>query len=124
MFGGMTGTESKWMGRVRDWKRSGQSAKEFSESQPYQPSSLIWWERRLRSRLVAAKRPVRKGADLRSRDCGTTVTVPMVRVMRSAAAQSDAKGVVVEIGSARVVVQAGFDAGLLNAVVRALQGAP
>jgi hypothetical protein len=48
----------------------------------------------------------------------------MVRVMRSAAAQSDAKGVVVEIGSARVVVQAGFDAGLLNAVVRALQGAP
>jgi hypothetical protein len=71
-----------------------------------------------------AKRPVRKGVDLRSRDSGTTVTVPMARVVRSASAQSDANGVIVEIGSARVVVQAGFDAGLLNAVIRALQGAP
>jgi hypothetical protein len=90
MFGGMTGTESKWMERVGDWKRSGQSAKEFAESQPYQPSSLIWWERRLRSRLVAAKSPTRKGENLRSRDSSATLSVPMARVMRSAAAQSDA----------------------------------
>lgn len=59
----------------------------------------------------------------RRRSNDSSATIPMVRVVRSTTTPRESLGVVVEVGSVRVVVQAGFDAGLLNAVVRALRGA-
>ena len=123
MFAGMTATETKWRERVRDWKRSGQSIKEFSQGQPFQASSLTWWNRRLGRLENGSKRTSRVNAVRRRRSNDSSATIPMVRVVRSTTTPRESLGVVVEVGSVRVVVQAGFDAGLLNAVVHALRGA-
>jgi hypothetical protein len=105
----MTETETKWAERVREWKASGQSAKQFAEGE-FKGSTLTYWASELRKREGSGGGRQRRVPRLR-----------MARVVpkRSAA---DPEQVVVQVGSARVVVRSGFDAALLRQVVEALGG--
>ena len=93
------------MGRSRDdiqrevaaWRASGQSMARFAGTRGYSRSSLEKWAREQRNRESAALEFVR------------------VEVVPSAA------GLLVEIGTARIRVSAGFDATLLRQVVAALE---
>jgi hypothetical protein len=103
----MTETETKWSERVREWKASGQTAKEFAASQDFKPSTLVYWASCLRTGASGIAR--RKKLERR---------VPMARVVRMAAPADE--GIVVAVGAARVAVRPGFDPVLLRQVVIAL----
>jgi hypothetical protein len=103
----MTDTESKWSERVRDWKASGRTAREFAEGREFKASTLVYWASCLRRGRVGAVAPKKRRARVR-----------MARVVRSPARVDDS--IVVAVGAARVAVRAGFDEALLRQVVRAL----
>jgi hypothetical protein len=46
----MTGTEAKWVERLREWQDSGKTAEEFAAGKPYKPSTLKWWRTQLQRR--------------------------------------------------------------------------
>jgi hypothetical protein len=103
----MTETEKKWSARVREWKSSGLTAKQFSEGREFKGSTLVYWASCLRRGRVGAASDAR------------LPRVPrMARVVRTAAAPDQT--LVVSVGSARVAVRAGFGEALLRQVVRAL----
>lgn len=89
-----------WVERIRSWKSSGKSANEFAAGQPYKLKTLTWWANRLRHEIA-------------------TPRVEMARVEVRPALPST---IAIEVGSARIVVERGFDETLLRAVVRALEG--
>jgi hypothetical protein len=103
----MTDTESKWAERVREWKASGRTAKEFAEGREFKASTLVYWASCLRRGRVGAMAPQKRQARVR-----------MARVVRSPARIDDS--IVVAVGAARVAVRAGFDEELLRRVVKAL----
>jgi hypothetical protein len=105
----MTETEAKWSERVREWKASGQTAKEFAAGREFKPSTLVYWASCLRTGAAGAELP----AKTRER------RVRMARVVRVASATEEAT-IFVAVGAARVAVRAGFDPALLRQVVSAL----
>jgi hypothetical protein len=90
-----------WVGRVRAWRESGQTAGQFSEGKPYSAKLLRWWSSEL------ARRERR------------TPRVQLTRVVR---VETPAEPLVVAVGAARIEVRAGFDRGLLRDVIEALGG--
>jgi hypothetical protein len=147
MLATMTETQAKWLKRCEEWKASGLGAEQFTEGKDYRASSLKWYLRQLKQAgllraAVSAPAPTAAGRGDRdssrktrwnvaaapsarmTRRCDTGkqqgAGIPIARVVRSTAAQ--ARGVIVEIGQARINVCSGFDASLLKDVVRALQG--
>lgn len=103
----MTETETKWSERVREWKASGKTAKQFVEGRDFKASTLVYWASCLRHG---------SGGTARSRK-----REPRVRMARVVAVASRAEeAIVVTVGGARVVVRVGFDPGLLRQVVKAL----
>jgi hypothetical protein len=105
----MTETETKWSERVREWKASGRTAKEYAEGRDFKASTLVYWASCLRTGIGGARRAKKREPRVR-----------MVRVVPSTARSEDA--IVVAIGSARVAVRTGFDPALLRQVVNALGG--
>jgi hypothetical protein len=103
----MTETETKWSERVREWKASGRTAKEFAEGREFKSSTLVYWASCLRTGIGGAPRGKKREPHVR-----------MVRVVPSAVRADDP--IVVAIGAARVTVRAGFDPYLLRQVVKAL----
>jgi hypothetical protein len=103
----MTGTETKWAERVREWKASGRTARQFAEGRDFKASTLTYWASYLRRGRVGAS-PAPRGQP----------GVRMARVERSTAPVDDS--IVVAVGTLRVAVRAGFDEALLRRVVRAL----
>jgi hypothetical protein len=103
----MTATESKWAERVRAWKASGRTAKQFAEGRDFKASTLVYWASCLRRGRVGAALPRKVRPQVR-----------MARVVRSPARSDDS--IVVAVGVARVAVRAGFDEALLRRVVKAL----
>lgn len=101
----MTETEAKWAERVREWKASGQTAKEFAASREFKPSTLVYWASCLRTGGGAHKKQEKRG-------------VRIARVVRVATPTDGA--IVVAVGAARVSVRAGFDPEVLRQVVLAL----
>ena len=107
----MTDTKAKWTERVREWKASGRTAKEFASGKDFKPSTLTYWASLLR------RKP---GIDVEQ-----TTSVPrvrMVRVVSAATPPAPGETLVVNVGAAQVVVRAGFDGELLRNVVLALGG--
>lgn len=100
----MTETEAKWTERVREWKASGQTAKEFAAGREFKPSTLVYWASCLRTGAGQSKKRERR--------------VRMARVVRVATPADGA--IIVAVGAARVAVRAGFDPALLRQVVLAL----
>jgi hypothetical protein len=107
----MTETQTKWVERVREWKASGRTAKEFAEGREFKASTLVYWASCLRR--VSGDTQPRKRAARRVR---------MVRVVAGGPRAVDA--IVVAVGGARVTVRPGFDPELLKQVVRALGDEP
>jgi hypothetical protein len=103
----MTETEAKWSERVREWKASGQTAKEFAAGRDFKASTLVYWASCLRTGAGGTGRPKKRERSVR-----------MARVVRVADASDG--GIVVAVGAARVSVRAGFDPVLLRKVVMAL----
>jgi hypothetical protein len=103
----MTETETKWSERVRDWKASGKTAREFADGRDFKASTLRYWACVLRRGSGLTARPGRREPDVR-----------MARVVRVASKGDDA--MIVTVGAARVAVRPGFDAALLRQVVQAL----
>ena len=103
----MTETESKWSERVREWKASGKTAKEFVEGRDFKASTLVYWASCLRRGSGESAVPERRKPRVR-----------MARVMAVPSGADDA--IVIAVGAARVAVRAGFDHALLRQVVKAL----
>lgn len=101
----MTETEAKWAERVREWKASGQTAKEFAAGRDFKASTLVYWASCLRTGGERRKKREKRG-------------VRIARVVRVAPATDGA--IVVAVGVARVSVRAGFDPEVLRQVVLAL----
>jgi len=135
-----TEKQAIWEERVRGWQASGVSAKKYAESNGFSESTLRYWSYRLvgTSRALRILRLVPKaacaGAPPEASSAAETLPVvetsPRSEALPKAEA-STAKGasrlaatsqLTVEVGLARVVVQAGFDRQLLAEVVGALSG--
>jgi hypothetical protein len=106
----MTETQTKWAERVRAWRASGRTAREFADGQEFKPSTLTYWASQLRRSasaegVVASERAPR---------------VRMVQVVAKAAKEAHEDTIVVAVGTARIVVRAGFDRALLRDIVDAL----
>lgn len=106
----MTKTEAKWASRVQAWRESKRSAQAFVEGQGYKATTLRWYASRLRQSTTSPKRE-----RARAEPAGAVVLARVVRVGTAAIA--------VTIGGARLEVTAGFDPGLLRALVACLGGA-
>jgi hypothetical protein len=109
----MTETQTKWTERVRVWRASGRTAREFADGQEFKPSTLTYWASQLRRSasaegVVAGKRAPQ---------------VRMVQVVSKAAKEPREDTMVVAVGTARIVVRAGFDRALLRDIVEALGAA-
>jgi hypothetical protein len=103
----MTETETTWSERVREWKASGRTAKEFAEGREFKASTLVYYASELRRRDGNGARPRKRERHVR-----------MVRVV--ARKPEHGETLVVQVGAARVVVGTDFDGALLRRVVQAL----
>lgn len=104
----MTETEAKWAERVREWRAGGKSAEEFAEGQGFKASTLRVWASQLRRRTATDKE--------------RATPAPAVRIARVVVRRPADPSMEIAVGSVRVVVRAGFDAGLLRQVIDALGG--
>lgn len=105
MLGRMKSTEEVWAERVAGWRASGLTAPQFTEGKPFTASGLRYWA----SRLKKVSSPRKAG-------------VTLARIVRPDEETKARTLVAVEISAVgpRVVVERGFDAALLRAVVAAL----
>lgn len=111
----MTKTDEKWVERVRHWKGSGKTAEEFAIGQPFKASTLKWKARELRrasERAVGDSKIVTTARSVRMARVVPRQSVEVARAFNST--------VVVEVSGARISLAHGFDASLLQNVVRAL----
>jgi hypothetical protein len=95
------GTRTEWAERVRRWRASGQSAREYCAGRGLQPRTLLWW-----SSKVGHEKP------------STTAFIEVVPV--AAPAAEGCIEVVVREGL-RVRVSGQFDPAVLRSVVAALE---
>ena len=107
-------TKATWIARVEEWKRSGKTAAEFAEGQPFSGGTLTWRACQLRREASGGGRRRTVGRKLRP------PRIVMAKVVRRARAPRDGN-VTLEIGGVRISVSAGFDRALLREVVLALQ---
>jgi len=98
-------TRALWAGRVEAWRASGETAVQFAQGKGFEASTLRFY-----SSLLSRAEPPR--------------LLQLVRKSEAAGALEvqGRASVVVEVGAARVRVEAGFDGALLAEVVRALSG--
>ena len=108
----MTETESRWAGRVKAWKASGQLAADYARGRGFEASTLRWWSSRLGRERLASDVVAKPSA------------APAVRMVRlvSAPTRPAPCALTVRVGVAQVDVQRGFDHALLRELVDALGG--
>lgn len=120
------GTREKWAARVREWRASGKTAREFAEGKGYTGSSLRWAQARLglgeASPARAAERAEPRAAERRVTVKAEEKRAPRIVPVRVRATGSRMAEVVIELGEARVRVPSGADVRVVLEVVRALQG--
>ena len=109
-------TRATWAARIEEWRRSGKTATEFAEGQPFSGGTLTWRASQLKRE--GGVRSKRRASSVRSSRARSKVVLAEV-VRRSLPAQSAA--LMVEVGGARVSVSAGCDSALLREVLRALR---
>ena len=93
---------TEWAERVRAWRESGKTSREFAEAKGYSDKLLRWW-----------------GSELARRERAKP-SVKLARLVRVAVPRAP---LTVAVGTARIEVRAGFDRALLRDVVDALGGA-
>ena len=114
----------EWTELVRDWGTSGQSARAFADEHGVAEANLRWWRtelaRRSKKPAPAAPTPAPRSARRSPRP------VKLARVVREGEPVPEATpapGIGIVVGDVRIIVERGFDAALLRAVIEAL-GAP
>lgn len=114
----MKKSAEEWAEHVTEWRRSGETAVEYSERRGLKVTSLRYWSSRLRRE---AKENHGAGSGAVS-PAGTNVEtlVKMARVVRVAAPASALPSVAIAMGAFRVEVGAEFDAVVLNRVLDVL----
>lgn len=112
----------QWGELVSAWEASGLTADVFASERGVAGATLRWWKMELARR--ARKEPPRRSP---KRPSPTTSEVALARVVRAGGEgrvpAGGRGGVAVVAGGARIVVERGFDGGLLREVVRALEDA-
>lgn len=98
-----------WARRVKEWRSSGLSARQFVEGADYSEGSLRYWASRLK----------------RSRPASEPEALRVVRVVHGAGDRAETSDtgsrVRVEVGGARVSVEPGFDRATLRMVLEVLR---
>jgi hypothetical protein len=94
----MTETATKWTERVRAWRASGRTAREFAEGQEFKPSTLTYWASQLRRSASAEGGVVGQGG----------AAVRMVQVVAKPAVAPREDTLVVAVGTARIVNSRGL----------------
>jgi hypothetical protein len=118
MLACMKVSAAKWAEMVAAWEGSGQTAMAFAAERGVAESSLRWWKTELARR--AAKDAARRSTDVRRRSHKVAVARVVVRKGEVGMPIRTAPFVSIDIGGARIVVEAGFDRELLREVVQAL----
>jgi hypothetical protein len=114
---------AQWGELVSAWAASGLTADVFASEHHVAGKTLRWWKTELarRARDERQRRPVRQRPRM------TASSVALARVVRTGGEPSGPSGarggVAVVVRNARIVVEPGFDGGLLREVVRALEEA-
>jgi hypothetical protein len=111
MLAGMTETQEKWVERIREWRASGQTAREYAQGRGFEASTLRYWA----SRLSTAEGKAAGATTPKAR-----ASVRIARVV--AVAKPTTASLTVRVGAAQVEVRPGFDRGLLRDVLEALGG--
>jgi len=107
---------AKWSEVVSAWEASSQSARLFAEARGVSEASLRWWKGELarRSRGEPTRRSPGPGRN----------RVALAKVVREGEKLPSSEPVTaaleIAVGPARILVEHGFDAGLLRAIVDAL----
>lgn len=115
---------SQWAELVKGWESSGESAEAFADAHGVTERTLRWWKSELarRANNEPRRRPPRREPP--SPRGGDGVAFASV-VRRSAQpvphGASSMAGLSVVIGSARIVIERGFDGQALREVVRVLE---
>ena len=114
----------EWAELVRDWVASGQSARAFAEAHGVAEANLRWWRTELARR---SKRPAPATAPAAPQRTARRSPRPvkLARIVREGEPvpvpeSTQAVGIGVVVGDARIVVERGFDAALLRAIIAAL----
>jgi hypothetical protein len=121
----MTATEAKWSERVREWRESGLTAREFSTARGFSAGGLRHWAHKLSRRQAGVTTPpaTAKPSPSPGRSLATVEKeAPMatgVRVLRVERRAAEAP-LVIEVGAARMSVAAGADVALVRATLEAL----
>ena len=111
-------TAEDWSELVEELVRSRQSTRTFAEAHGVSDASLRWWK----SKLVGQAKSRPSG----SATGAASPAMTLARVVRAGeesppgAEMPRAHGITVVVGGARVLVEPGFDARHLRAVVKAL----
>ena len=105
----------EWEGRIAAWRASGLSSEKFARSRGFSPDSLRKWDKRLREGDTTPRflQLVKRSSASALADAAPKATPP-------ARTTAPARGLVIEIGSARIHVDAAVDDALLRRVVRAI----
>jgi hypothetical protein len=90
-------TEELWTERVRAWRESGQRPEDLARGKDFTASTLRWWTSR-----IGRSQP------------------RFLQLVPTGSAAPHKRELVVEVGTARIVIEQGFDPALLAAVVGAL----
>ena len=116
----------EWTELVRGWGASGQSARAFADAHGVAEGDLRWWRTQLARGLKKAAPPATTSAPA-ARGAGRGPrAVRLARVVREGEPvleATQAAGICIVVGDVRVIVERGFEAALLRAVIEAL-GAP
>jgi hypothetical protein len=113
---------AQWGELVTAWEASGLAADAFASKHGVAGATLRWWKTELarRARSEPRRRPPKRPSPTGASE------IALARVVRPGEASAPAGarcGVAVLAGGARIVVERGFDSGLLREVVRALEEA-
>lgn len=111
---------AQWAELISAWEASGVSADVFAREHGIVGSTLRWWRTELARR--AQHQPRRRS--LKGPSSTPAISVALARVVRpghGGVPSTAGAGVSVVVGSARIVVDHGFDGALLREVVRALE---
>lgn len=117
----MTLKRAEWEKLVKEWRASRLTARQFAATRGVTDTALRYWANRLDDEADASRAQAQTTARA-TRSPGSSPV--LARVVLPGAAPGDSGGrVMVMVGRASVVVEPGFDAGLLRDVVRALSEA-
>jgi transposase-like protein len=116
----------EWAELVREWEKSAQSARMFADAHGVAEASLRWWKTEFSRRSKKPAAPPSTSPSATRRTSRGPRAVKLARVVRDGEPVPDEEastrtaGICIVVGYARIVVERGFDAALLRAVIHAL----